>query len=105
MVVLECRYINPLYHGLQALVVLSQDENWLKARKDPITEMIRHRAMARRKSGIVISLSFAHQLAPSASAASYRSGGMACIAPIKISMVRPEANQTTMTVIAVSAGV
>ena len=40
-------------------------KNWLKARNEPTTEMIRLSAIDRRSSGIVIRRSALHQEAPS----------------------------------------
>ena len=52
---------------------------------------------------MVIRRSFCHQVAPSTSAASYRSPEMPCIPPIKIIIVSPDANHTTNTQMAPSA--
>src|SRR5215469_1201128 len=78
-------------------------KNWLNARNEPTTEMIRLSAIDRRSSGIVMDHSVLHQDAPSTRADSYSSCGMPCMPAISSIMVSPEANQITSTEIAVSA--
>jgi hypothetical protein len=70
-------------------------KNWVKARNDPITEMIKHSAMVRRSIGSVTWRSVRHQPAPSSSADSYTSLGMPCMPDISSIMVRPDTPQTT----------
>src|SRR5450631_176912 len=78
-------------------------KNWLNARNEYTTEMIRLSAIDRRNSGSVSRRSALHQEAPSTRADSYNSVGMPCIPAISSIMVSPAANQITRTLIAVRA--